>query len=237
MSSYCGPQERLIPLGPRQLDDKLGGGIPTGSLVLIDGRFNAGKSLVSQHIVWGALEAGYGVVLYVTEYGVSSLLREMEHYGMKATDYFLLSRLNIYPVPSDPQRSSRRSFATLGEHFSRLVDSEVVVIDALTTFISGASDEEMLAFFAACRGHCSSGKTVAVTVHSHALSARMLEQLRSICNVHLRLKFAYFQKRVVHVLEVAMVRDAEKRKSNVVSFEVVPGRGFTALPFTTSSSS
>ena len=226
-------EEKTIPFGLRELDEKLGGGIPHGSFVLIDGRFEACKSLVSQQFVWGALQAEHHVVLYATEHDTLSLLEEMERYGMDATDQFLLGSLNIYPIPSDGHNAAARSFALLHEHFSRLVDFDVVVVDALTTFMSGVPDEEILSFFTTCREHCSRGKTVTVTVHSHSLSTRLLEQARSICNVHLRLRVEQSRqrKRAFNVLEIAMVRDAELGES--VMFEAEPGYGMKALPFST----
>jgi flagellar protein FlaH len=233
MSQGRDGEEKLISFGKRAVDDKLDGGIPQGSLVLIDGRFDAGKSLVSQEFVWGALQGSHHVVLYVTEHDTLSLLQEMDYYGMDATDYFLLGRLNIYPVPSGGRRTATESFTLLHDHFRRLVDFDVVVVDAMTTFAPSVSDESLLSFFTACKDHCSRGKTVAFTIHSHVLSTRLLAQVHAICSVHLRLRLDRFRERIFNVLEVAVLRSAPKTRGNTVSFEIEPGYGIKDLPFGT----
>jgi DNA-binding response OmpR family regulator len=41
-----------VRVGQKLMDDKLGGGIPTGSLTLIEGASSAGKSVLCQHLIW-----------------------------------------------------------------------------------------------------------------------------------------------------------------------------------------
>ena len=47
----------VIITGVREIDEKLGGGIPVGSLGLIEGQPDSGKSVLSQHLTYGALTA------------------------------------------------------------------------------------------------------------------------------------------------------------------------------------
>ena len=44
--------------GNDELDKKLGGGIPAGSLTLVEGVSDSGKSVLTQQIVWGTLKQG-----------------------------------------------------------------------------------------------------------------------------------------------------------------------------------
>ena len=55
----------------------MGGGIPEGSLILIEGQSNAGKSVVTQQLRYGALNSGSDVALYTTENTPRSLFRQM----------------------------------------------------------------------------------------------------------------------------------------------------------------
>lgn len=45
--------KRSISTGNIELDKKMGGGIPTGSLTLIEGQSDAGKSVLVQQLAWG----------------------------------------------------------------------------------------------------------------------------------------------------------------------------------------
>ena len=49
--------QRFISTGSTEIDKKMGGGIPEGSLILIEGESNAGKSVVSQQLTFGALNS------------------------------------------------------------------------------------------------------------------------------------------------------------------------------------
>ena len=69
----------VILTGVREIDEKLGGGIPIGSLGLIEGQSDAGKSVLSQHLVYGALRSPEnGVVYYTTENSVRVLIAQRD---------------------------------------------------------------------------------------------------------------------------------------------------------------
>ncbi len=54
--------KRSISTGNMELDKKMGGGIPTGSLTLIEGQSDAGKSVLVQQLTWGALQDNFRVL-------------------------------------------------------------------------------------------------------------------------------------------------------------------------------
>ena len=93
------PAKRSITSGNLELDKKMGGGIPEGSLTLIEGQSDSGKSVLVQQLTWGALQDGFRVLIYTTENTTRSLLSQMKDLGLDIDDYFLLDRVKIYPVP------------------------------------------------------------------------------------------------------------------------------------------
>ena len=64
----------IISTGSSEIDKKLGGGIPIGSLVLLEGQSDAGKSVVSQHFTHGSLNSRMSAAYYTTENTVKSHL-------------------------------------------------------------------------------------------------------------------------------------------------------------------
>ncbi len=52
--------KRVVSTGNPEIDKKIGGGIPEGSLSLIEGQSDAGKSVLVQQLVWGALQEDSG---------------------------------------------------------------------------------------------------------------------------------------------------------------------------------
>ena len=225
--------KRSISTGNNELDKKMGGGIPTGSLTLIEGQSDAGKSVLVQQLAWGALQDGFRVLFYTTENTVRSLLAQMTDLGLDIEDYFLLGRISIYAVPQAfNEEQSVSIFQMLRQHIAQREEVDLVIVDSLTSFVSHVDDKETLTFFTLCKDFCDRNKTVMFTMHSYAFSEQMFIRLRSICDAHMRLRVEEVGDQLVKALEVAKIRGAEKSTGNVISFEVEPGLGMRIIPIT-----
>lgn len=67
-------------------------------------------------------------------------------------------------------------------------------------------------------------------VHSYASDDRMLIRVRSLCDAHLVLKMEQVGDRLVKILEVAKVRNADQSTGNIISFDVESGMGMKIIP-------
>ena len=67
-------KKQIISTGHPEIDKKLGGGLPVGSLTLIEGQSDAGKSVLCQQMIWGSLNQGCRAILFTTENTTRSLL-------------------------------------------------------------------------------------------------------------------------------------------------------------------
>lgn len=225
--------KQVISTGNPELDKKMGGGIPDSSLTLIEGQSDAGKSVLSQQLIWGGLQGGRSVVLYTSENTTRSLLRQMESLSLDISDFFLMGRINIYPVPPGlTEEQALNAFRMLLQHIGGLHGYDIVVVDSLTTFVSQVPEHETLTFFTACKDFCDAGKTLLFTMHSYAFSEQMFIRIRSICDAHLRLRMEEVGDQLVKVLEVAKVRGAEKSTGNIITFDVEPNLGMRIIPIT-----
>lgn len=229
-----GRQKRLVTTGNVELDKKMSGGIPEGSLTLIEGQSDAGKSVLVQQLTWGALRSGFRVLLYTTENTTRSLLNQMEDLGLGVEDQFLLGNLSVFPVPQAfDEEQSLQVFQMLRRHIAQKQDLiDIVIVDSLTTFVSHVADQETLTFFTLCKEFCDLQKTVMFTLHSYSFNEQMFTRIRSICDAHLRLRVEEVGDQLVKALEVAKIRGAEKSTGNVISFEVEPGLGMRIVPIT-----
>jgi flagellar protein FlaH len=229
-----GQIKRIVGSGNLELDKKMGGGIPEGSLTLIEGQSDAGKSVLVQQLTWGALSDGFRVLFYTTENTVRSLLKQMDDLGLQIEDHFLLGRISIYAVPQAfDEEHSRTVFQMLRKHIAqKQADIDLVIVDSLTTFVSHVPEQETLTFFTLCKDFCDQKKTVMFTMHSYAFSEQMFIRLRSICDAHMRLRVEEIGDQLVKALEVAKIRGAEKSTGNVISFDVEPNLGMRIIPIT-----
>jgi len=223
---------RVVSTGSSEIDKKMGGGIPEGSLILIEGSSNAGKSVVTQQFIHGALNSGFRCVLYTTENTARSLFRQMASLSLDVTDFYLLGAFNVYPVPAAmTPDAANTAFSKMLDHLAQLQGTfDVIFIDAMTSFVSQVPESQTLQFLTAVKRFVDEDMTIFFTLHSHAFEEAMFMRIRSLCDAHLRLRIEEMRDQLMKVLEVAKVRGAEKTTGNIVSFDVEPGLGMRIIP-------
>lgn len=225
-------ESKVITTGSTEIDKKLGGGIPVGSLVLLEGQSDAGKSVLTQHFTHSTLTDKISVACYTTENTVKSLLSQMNSLNLDVTDYFLCDRLRIYPVEmSSGDEDTAEAFKDLQSHFENLPPRfELIIFDSLTGMVAHAEDRGLIDFFAGCKKLCDQGRTIVPIVHSYAFADQMLIRVRSLCDAHLVMKIDQMGERLVKSMEVAKVRNADQSTGNIISFDVEPGIGMKIIP-------
>jgi archaeal flagellar protein FlaH len=219
---------KAVSTGNSELDAKMGGGIPMGSLTLIEGSSGAGKSVLSQQMIHGSLENGYKLTVFSSENTVKSLIRQMRSLNLDVMDYLLLNKLKIFPI--ETSRLGKDGPPTLVKAIRKESDRDMIFVDSLTSSIPNSSDKEVLGFFEECKRICGGGKTVVVVIHAHGLNSELLIRIRSLCDAHLQLRTEEVGQKLVKTLEVTIVRGADKSTGNIVSFEVEPGWGMRVIP-------
>lgn len=219
-----------IAAGNSELDNKMGGGIPLGSLTLIEGDSGAGKSVLSQQMMRGSLDDGYNLALFTSENSVKSLVKQMRSLSLDIIDCLLLQQMRIFPI--EVARLGDRAPRTLLEAMKKEADRDMLYVDSLTSAIPDSSPQEVMSFFEECKRLCASGVTIIIVVHSHGLNRELLIRIRSLCDAHLQLRTEEIGAKLVKTLEVTKVRGADKRTGNIISFEVEPGWGMRVVPIT-----
>lgn len=223
----------IISTGSNEIDRRLGGGIPKSSLMLVEGDEGAGKSTVAQQLIWGGLNDGLKTSIYTTEQNINSLLRQMASLGQDVTEFFLMHELEVYPMVISPdQEDPETLFQKLGIHMKNNVDSDIIVVDSLTTFVSQSGGDQIQDFFSNCKSLCEKGKVVICTVHAKAFDEEFLLRIRSLCDAYLRLTVQSAGNRLIKAMEVAKIRGAEMQTGNITGFDVEPGLGIRIVPIT-----
>jgi archaeal flagellar protein FlaH len=223
--------KQIITTGHPEIDKKLGGGIPIGSLILIEGQSDAGKSVLSQQMIWGSLASGYRVLLFTTENTVKSLVSQMASLGQDILDYLLLGRLKVYYMKQSQVKAYPvATFDKILEAIDKNPAYHLVVIDSLTPIVSVSDVLKILSYFERCKSVCDQGRTIINVMHTYALDNDTLIRVRSACDAHLKLTIEKVGDKLVKSLEVAKIRGASQNTGNVVAFEVEPQVGMKIMP-------
>lgn len=220
-----------ISTGHPEIDKKLGGGIPVGSLVLVEGQSDAGKSVFCQQMIWGSLHNGFKTVIFTTENSVRSLVPQMSSLGLDILDHVLLGWCRIYPMKASHVRGNASStFDTIISTINSHVDFQLFIIDSLTPIVSKTKGEETLNYLENCKNLCDSGMTIMNVTHTYAFEQDFLIRIRSVCDAHFKLMIEKVGDKLVKTLEVAKIRGAVQSTGNILSFDVEPEIGMKIMP-------
>ncbi|MCX2818424.1 ATPase [Haladaptatus sp. F3-133] len=204
---------KLYPLGMEdhdRLNNELGGGLPQGSIVLMEGNYGAGKSALSQRFTYGLCEEGYSVTLISTELDVGGFIDQM-HSLSYDTESHLLNEDLLY-LHADIDTEGKLSGGDEGDRkelLKRLMEAEavwnadVVIIDTFDAILRNdpkfdalvRNNEErqaaleIVSFF---RDIASQGKTIVLTVDPSTVDGDAIGPFRAIAD-------GYFELEMVEV--------------------------------------
>jgi len=223
----------VILTGVREVDDKMGGGIPFGSLGLIEGQSDAGKSVLIQHLAYGALTSSQtSVAYYTTENTVKSLILQMDSLSLFTMDYFLADRFRIYPLTLESNiKHGKQRFWFISDHLKNLPKRfNLLIVDSITLLVAHSNPVAVMDFFWACKRLCDEGRSVLLVAHSYAFEEEMLSRTRSLCDAHFRLRLEQIGDKMAKMMEVLKVRGADRPTGEVVTFEIEPKTGMRIIP-------
>jgi flagellar protein FlaH len=214
------------------LEQKMGGGLPLNSLTLLKGAATSGKSVLCQHLVFGALEGGFDTAYLSSEHSVESLFKQMNSLGLNVYAHLHDDRLKVLGLPEPKTgESTEPLLGRLAKTMEALPAScKLIVVDSITGLVSSSGENAVIAFFTACRQMCNQGRTVVVAIHSYAFGSEMFTRLHDLCDSHLHLRSETFGGKAVKTVEVRKVNSSDLDDNNMVSFEVVANLGMKVLP-------
>lgn len=194
-----------------RLNNELGGGIPRGSIVLMEGDYGAGKSAMSQRFSYGLCETGHRVTLLSTELTVRGFIDQMHSLSYGIEEHLLNERLLFLhadvdsgtrqiTAPSDSEDDGQRK-----ELLNRLMnaeamwDADVVIIDTFDAILRNdptfealvrQNEErqaalEIISFF---RDLVTQGKVVVLTVDPSTVDEDAIGPFRAIADVFMELQ-------------------------------------------------
>ena len=223
--------KEVLTSGNGEIDKKMGGGIPAGSLTLVEGANNTGKSVITQQLLWGGLQQGFSFDTYTTENTIKSFVKQMDSLSLDISDYFIFGKLHVYPVQLNESMLSG-GISLLDCIIADILkkNAEIILIDSLTVFVADLPEDAVLGFFATCKKICDQGKTIIITAHTFAFGEELLTRVRSLCDAHIIVKKEEMGDRLLRTMEVSKIRGAMRATGNIVAFEVEPSLGLRIIP-------
>ena len=221
-----------ISTGSDPIDKALLGGLPLGSFTLLEGATGTGKSVMCQHLAYGALLAELGVAYYVQGASPEDLAGGMKVLGLDVTQNLNEGQMLIYPLEEfyGKGKEAGAGFEKLLKHLHDLPwDMSVIIIDALTHMVNRAGSNDSLSFLVECKSLCRLEKTIVVCLHTSSFDPELLGRLNSLFGTHLSFRVEGFtqglQMKTMNVMEVAKIKEATQSRNTSIYFEVDPELG------------
>jgi flagellar protein FlaH len=227
-----------IHLERDELGDRLGGGLPKGALVVIEGEYGTGKSIILERFLYGLLKNGSRVTFVSTELTTLHFIEQMHSLDYSIEEYIFSKSLMFLPVyPVLGFRGKKQDLMDRLLNAKRMYDSDVIALDAFSSLVKDWTRslgpeiperqkieriEDALYLFKLLN---AKGKTVILTLQPGDIPDDIGSVLKSAADVYLSLKLDSVGGVVSRSLFVRRFSRAEKTVADIVPFRVEPKAG------------
>lgn len=228
---------KVITTGNEELDTKLAGGIPSPSLIVVEGDHGSGKSVLIQQFTYGALQSGLKVTVITTETTTIGYIREMLNVGFNVLKYYLNGLLKVYssriPRVKWVESTGKTLLELVQNHATGSVEEyDMYVIDSFTTLIKGASVENVSNFLTLVKKLVDDGKTFILSIHPEGLDKEIYLYLKAVADGYMELKNVEIAGKTLKVLNIVKLKGAPTVYNTTITFEVDPAFGIKPIPIT-----
>ncbi len=222
------PELYEIELERDGLHRNLGGGFPKGAIVLMIGKHGAGKSAVSQRLLYGFLKNGHSVTMVSTEFTTKAFLDQMKSLDYNVVNYLLNRELMFIPVyPLIGRAIARYDFLGRVMNSKQLYERDIVFFDTFSSLVKNDVDEERilkaLAFFKKLAGM---NKTIVMCVEDGDLPADVMAPLMADADIYLTLKTTIIEGTTARSILVNRYVQSMMPIVEVTGFRIEPKVGF-----------
>jgi len=207
-----------------ELGIRLGGGIPKGSIVLIEGEEGSGRSVISQRLCYGLLMNGTGVTFVNTEQTMKQFIDQMFSLNYRIDRHLIDGHLQFFPVyPLLGTQAIRKGFMDKLMSSPVLYDKQALIVDSLTALIGNEMDtSSCMRLMGFLKKQARLDKTIILTAEK-GLAA--LEPLRLGSDIYLSLQMKHMGGSLLRTVEVKRFLRARSNVDDVLAYRVEPRSG------------
>lgn len=218
-----------IGLRGDELEKKMGGGIPTGSVMLIEGEDGFGKSIFSQRITHGALQNNHSVTYISTELTVSSFMNQMESLRYEVKEPFVDQRLKFistFPTMGEIDINKKNLIKKVFEE-PKLFESDIIIFDTINDLLMDKDIDlkESYKLLSLLNKIASQGKTIVITADPKTMGEKLLRLLKNSANIYFSLEEKVQYGNRVTIMKAIRFNGAKADVDREIPFKVRAGVG------------
>lgn len=227
-----------ITLERDELSDRLGGGLPKGALIVMEGEFGTGKSILCERFIYGLLKNGSRVTFVSTELTTLHFIEQMHSLDYPVEEFIFSRSLMFLPVyPVLGFRGKKQDLMDRLLNARKMYEPEIVVIDAFSQLVKDWTRslppnvpesakveriEDALYLFKLLN---AKGKTIILTLQPGDMPDDISSALKSAADVYLSMKVESVGGVVSRSVFVRRFERAEKTVADIIPFRVEPLTG------------
>lgn len=242
-------KNNLYSLGLSERDrfnKELGGGIPQGSIVLIEGNYGAGKSAITQRMAYGLCEEGTTVSLLSSELTVKGFLNQMESLSYDVVEHMLYERLlflhanldtgGVLSADDNEDEEDRMDLLTRLMEAETMWSADAIIVDTFDSILRNdptfeslirQNEErqaalEIISFF---RDMISSGKIIILTVDPTTVDEDVIGPFRAIADVFMQLEMVEVGNDVRRQVSMKRFAGMGEQVGDSIGYSVRSGTG------------
>lgn len=225
----------IVHLGIPELDRDLGGGIPTPSLILVEGGHGSGKTVFVQQMAYAMLKSRSRVYVVSSESTTKEYLSMMESVRLDPYNYYLYGYLKIYPLHVEGGRWSKSLsafFLMVTANFleQKKQDYDVIIIDSLSVLTMDTPLYEFLTFITRIKNLVANGKTVVITFHPQFLSEESIMKLIANSDAYFTLENSCISGIDVKLLKTVKLWGVSGERKSSITLAVNSQIGLRVMP-------
>jgi len=222
------PELYKIELERDGLHRNLGGGFPKGAIVIMQGKQGAGKSAVSQRLLFGFLKNGHSVTMVSTEFTTKSFLDQMKSLDYNVVNYLLNRELLFIPsYPLIGKARERTDFLDRVMNSKQLYERDIIFFDTFSALVKNDIDEHKairtLAFFKKLAGM---NKTIIMTLEEGDIPENVISPFKSDADIYISLNMQMMEGTTVRTIMVKRYVQSLLPVVEATGFRIEPLRGF-----------
>jgi flagellar protein FlaH len=217
-----------VELERDELARNIGGGIPANSLILIEGKDGAGKSILAQRLTYGLLKHKHTVTYISSELNTTGFIEQMASLDYDIKFNLIDSQLLFIPMfPFLGNTKLRENFLDNLFKSNRLFENEFIVFDTFSFLLikDNISQEKSFEVINFLKRLNNLNKTIIFCIDPDHLNDRFLTLLRSVSDVYFNLEIKTFAGNIIRIINIQRFKRPGDNIINTIPFKVEPGKG------------
>ena len=217
-----------IQLKGDELHEKLGGGIPKNSIILIEADNGLGKSVLAQRLLYGVLQHDKSATYISTEMTTKGFIKQMKSLNYNVLDKIFSNKLlflSAYPSLSNVEFNKDFFPRLLGT--KEVFEKDVIVFDTLSNLLIDKDINEKNTFetIKFLKEMSSLSKAIIFCVDPNEISPLYLGFLRNVSDIYFKMSVKEEYGTISRRINIERFNGAAGDVTTIIPYKVLAGVG------------